>query len=297
MVEGFLLIRVLIVLFFAGCLAIPARADRSEFWRYAGGRPEFVGGVECDLPTNEELIHLHRKGYDVCFSPRLRTCIWVAYSLTPADISNRVGRVGGFRRDDDLAEKATNPKSYRGSGYDRGHMAPSQDMQYDIEVSRQSFWMGNIAPQTPRLNRGEWKRLEGLIHRKVVANSKGEVQARRVYVLTGPIVTKDAIDEFEKAEESWKNKGGPSSGENPPMLRPRAFWKIFKYGVSVEAVVMEQTTPDDFGPSGVSARSVTVGEISRLTGIVFFGGLSPELREFYNNICRPKYGENGSNAE
>ena len=280
--------RILTVVAFLCAFSPFAKADISEFWRYSGGRPEFVGGSKCALPKGEQLCHLKRKGYDVCYSPRLQTCVWVAYSLTPADVSNRVGRLGGFRRDDDLADSAPNPKSYAGSGFDRGHMAPSQDMQYSVEVSRQSFWMGNITPQTPRLNRGEWKKLEGFIHRKVVPNSRGEVAARRIYILTGPIFTKEAIDEFENAKEDWTAKGGEGSGEKPPMLRPRAFWKIFKCGVVVDSVIMEQSAPTDSSP--VSVKGVSVAEISELTGLSFFGNLSEDLRNFYISTSRPKCG-------
>ena len=109
-------------------------------------------------------------------------------------------------------------------------------------------------------------------------------------MLTGPIFTKEALDDFDRAQKEWKKQGGSDSGEPSPMFQPRMFWKIFKCGVVVEAVVMEQTTPKDSGPSGVSVKSVSVAEISKLTGLSFFGGMSEELRGFYLNTCRPKYG-------
>lgn len=289
MVEGVVLIAMLrkSLLFGGVALAWVASADTSLHWRYAGGKPQFVGSEECGIGKREVFEFRNRKGYDLCLIPRLQTCLWVAYSLTPSDVSNMVGRVGGFRKDDDLGELTVDPKRYAGQGFDRGHMAPSQDMQYDLEVSRQSFWMGNITPQTPRLNRGEWKRLEGLIHRKVVASSSGDVAARRVYVLTGPIFSKAVVREYEKAMSEYE-KGDRS--DKPPLIKPRSFWKIYKYGAAVEAVIMHQQVKGDSPSAETGARSVSVGEISKLTGISFFNGMNKDLRQFYMNYKRPLFG-------
>lgn len=266
------------------CLISSVRADENVFWRYAGGRPDFICGRRCALPAKEELKYLNRKGYDLCYSPRLKSCVWIAYALTPNDVTNQLGRIGYFRQDDDLLTETPSPKSYGGSGYDRGHMAPSQDMQYTEEVSRQSFWMGNIMPQLPRLNRGEWKRLEGKIHRKVVPNDHGEVESRRVYVMTGPVFTREAIRQYEKDVQMLKNTG---EGKEP-FLKPERYWKIFKYGVMVDAVVMDQ--------SG-NAQSVTVEEISQLTGLRFFQRMQDDLRAFYLRFKRPIYGNPYENEE
>jgi len=42
---------------------------------------------------------------------------------------------------------------YRGSGYDRGHLAPNGDMP-DPESQRESFTLANMIPQDPNNNRG-----------------------------------------------------------------------------------------------------------------------------------------------
>lgn len=46
------------------------------------------------------------------------------------------------------------------SGYDRGHMCPAADRSATLEGMRETFVMSNIAPQVPRLNRGEWQATE-----------------------------------------------------------------------------------------------------------------------------------------
>jgi DNA/RNA endonuclease G (NUC1) len=45
---------------------------------------------------------------------------------------------------------------YTNSGYDRGHMAPNGDFNNTTENALATFFIANIWPQTPELNRKEW---------------------------------------------------------------------------------------------------------------------------------------------
>jgi endonuclease G len=67
---------------------------------------------------------------------------------------------------------------YRGSGFDRGHMAPSGDMG-DAQDDYESFSLANILPQDGPLNRNGWADLEGYV--RDLTTKLGET-----YVVTGP---------------------------------------------------------------------------------------------------------------
>jgi len=49
---------------------------------------------------------------------------------------------------------------YTNSGYDRGHMAPNADFNDTYENALMTFFIGNIWPQTPQINRIEWLKTE-----------------------------------------------------------------------------------------------------------------------------------------
>jgi DNA/RNA endonuclease G (NUC1) len=53
-----------------------------------------------------------------------------------------------------------NHNNYTHSGYDRGHMAPNADFNDTYENAVLTFFIANIWPQTPELNRVRWLRTE-----------------------------------------------------------------------------------------------------------------------------------------
>ncbi len=71
---------------------------------------------------------------------------------------------------------------YRGSGYDRGHMAPAADFRYSAEAMSSSFLLSNMVPQYHNANAGVWSAIESFAREK--AGSLG-----RVTVISGPIVS------------------------------------------------------------------------------------------------------------
>ena len=49
---------------------------------------------------------------------------------------------------------------YTNTGFDRGHMCPSDDRDSTAEENRTTFFLTNIVPQAPRFNRQSWRLLE-----------------------------------------------------------------------------------------------------------------------------------------
>ena len=69
---------------------------------------------------------------------------------------------------------------YRGSGYDRGHLAPAADFKYSFTTMDNSFLLSNIAPQEPTFNQHAWNGLES-------ATRACAQQVRELTVLTGTL--------------------------------------------------------------------------------------------------------------
>ncbi len=86
---------------------------------------------------------------------------------------------------------------YKGSGFDRGHMAPGGDMA-TTEGMAQSFSLANMVPQAPENNRKTWASIEKST-RKYVSRAHGDV-----YVITGPIF--DSNPEMLGSNKVWVPK-------------------------------------------------------------------------------------------
>ena len=51
-------------------------------------------------------------------------------------------------------------RDFTNSGYDRGHMVPNADFNDTYENALKTFFIANVWPQTPEVNRVEWLRTE-----------------------------------------------------------------------------------------------------------------------------------------
>ena len=122
-------------------------------------------------------------GQVVAFNPIQNVSDWVAFRLRREDLlAGDAERTDKFLPDPKVAEEHRVVDSdYKGTGYDRGHLAPAASMKWSPEAMRQSFFMSNIAPQVGvRLNRHIWKSLE--LRMRQWACERG-----LLYVVTGPL--------------------------------------------------------------------------------------------------------------
>ncbi len=122
------------------------------------------------------------KGFDLGYNEAGEQASWVVYVLTRDEVENgSISRTDNFRSDTSISTGSASLADYRGSGYDRGHLAPAGDMKWDREAMSQSFLLSNMSPQSPSFNRGIWKKLEQEVR-------KWAVEKDSIYVVTGPVL-------------------------------------------------------------------------------------------------------------
>jgi endonuclease G len=95
------------------------------------------------------------------FSDNLGEPNWASWDLTSGDVGS-VTRSTSFYTDTNLPPNFYRVKTgdYTNSGYDRGHMCPSDDRTDTVADNKMVFFMSNIVPQRPDLNQGPWEALE-----------------------------------------------------------------------------------------------------------------------------------------
>lgn len=138
------------------------------------------GHVAFGLPGREDHL-LCREGYAVGYDYERKGPNWVAYRITGESVVKKQKRSNRFKVDRELPENArATLTDYRGSGYDRGHMAPAATVDFSRESMQESFLLSNMTPQLPGLNRQGWRHLEAYV--REWAMERGEL-----YVVTGAL--------------------------------------------------------------------------------------------------------------
>jgi len=121
-------------------------------------------------------------GFDLGYNETYEQAAWVAYVLTRSEIeSGDADRTDDFRPDTTISTGSALLSDYRGSGFDRGHLAPAGDMKWSRTAMSESFLMSNMSPQVPSFNRGIWKKLEEQVRQWALEKDS-------LFVVTGPVL-------------------------------------------------------------------------------------------------------------
>lgn len=178
---------------------------------------------------------------------------WVAYELTSKRLSGKwVNRTNDFRPDPLVKTGSATPEDYRGSHYDRGHLAPAGDMAFSNDAMSQSFFMTNIAPQVSGFNKGIWRELEELTR-------DWARHFKHLHVVTGPVLTQGVDYEI---------------GDNGVAVPP-AFYKVLLDLREPELKAIAFVVPNVASDERIEKFATSVDAVEELTGIDFFPNLMP----------------------
>jgi len=100
-----------------------------------------------------------------------------------------------FKNDDSRLECATD-LDYKGSIYDKGHLANAEDFAFDCAKDELTFRYYNCLPQTTNLNRGIWKTKETLI--------REWSQKEKLYIVCGGFFANTKLGNIVVPSYCWK---------------------------------------------------------------------------------------------
>ncbi len=176
------------------------------------------------------------------------------HRLTKESIKGRQKRTNNFKKDDRIYP-TVGSRDYRGSGFNRGHLAPAGDMKLNRTAMSATFYMTNMSPQRSSFNSGVWAALESGIRKQVL--KRGDA-----LVITAPILT------------PFTNYPRIRSG----VSIPEEYYKIAYF--PDEQIMLAFLIPN-FSQKGKKYQTfqVTVDELERITGTDFFKELDDEVED------------------
>lgn len=215
----------------------------------------FLSAQSLEIPfvTNPDAV-VEKEYYTLQYNEIFEQADWVAYELTREELEGSVARKDAFRSDPDVATESAGLKDYKGSGYDRGHLAPAADMKMTAQSMKDSFFMSNMSPQNPSLNRGIWKELEGDVR-------EWAMEFGAVYVVTGPILTEDSY---------------PVIGPNEVAV-PDYYFKVILDYSEPELKGIAFVLPNKRREGALAEFALTIDEAEEATGLDFFPLLADDI--------------------
>jgi len=202
------------------------------------------------IPSDNLVKHTY---YSLSYNEEFEQANWVYYTLTDKMV-NEGGeeRSNKFKADQKVATGSAKSSDYTKSGYDRGHLCPAADMDFNPIAMEESFLMSNICPQAPDFNRGIWKELESEVR-------NWAKKERKIYVVTGPVFN--------------DNKGTIGASR---VLVPGYFFKII-YDETDKPKIIAFVFPNRKSDRPLTDFAVPVDEAEKLTGFDFFSQLPDEM--------------------
>lgn len=207
---------------------------------------------------------IERPYYTIRYNEEHEQAMWVAYKLVADSLAQPTfDRKDDFREDTRVRTGSASLADYKGSGYDRGHLAPAADFSYDEFALSQSFYMSNMSPQDPSFNRGIWKKLEDQVRDWAKANNA-------IYVVTGPVL----------------NKKFKTIGKNEVSV-PEYYYKIVLDIEKPEVKAIAFLMKNEKSSAELSSFVVTIDEIEKLTQLDFFPSIPDELENALEATKQP----------
>ncbi len=232
---------------FVVCASIAAAAQTRCHLQYLNGRAPFFLNKRLAAKT----LQICYQGYDLIYSGVTRTPLTSAEHLTRRRLTIRhPRRVNAFHPDPNIsAAQRSELRDYAGSGYDRGHMAPSGDMATQ-QSQEESFSLGNMVPQNHNNNTQLWEAIEAAT--RTLAKHEGQL-----YTVTGPIFYGSVLKRI-----------------NRRILVPTYIYKaVYDPRRNQAAAYLVKNAP------GMHYAVISIAKLESLSGIDPFPGLAKNIKE------------------
>ena len=207
----------------------------------------------------EPPLVINHKDYTLAYDGRLRGASWVYEELTADSLENNADRSKfDFVEDPYIPSHLRATKQdFAGSGYDRGHLRPAANGKSSEEAMRDTFYLSNISPQHPQLNRQYWLKLEKYVRELTKSFDT-------LYIITGPLFLS------QKMEDGKRYVHYEVIGKNEVAV-PTHFFKVIqaKKGAAykTEAYIIPNTAIEPGTP--LQSFSVTLEKVEKVAGLSF----------------------------
>lgn len=222
---------------------------------------EYLFNVRSTPGLSENIIEYD--GFTVSYNPDHHIPNWVFWELTADEAAGTEPR-GTFAPDPDV-DNCPLPTDYAHTGYDRGHICPAGDMKWNKDAMRQCFYMTNMVPQDPSLNRGAWNNLEQKCRQRALSDSA-------ILIISGPILSKGKEDISEYLSRRR-------------VAVPKRLFKVVFSPYAERPRMIGFIMPNEPLKGGMQPYAVSVDSVEAVSGMDFFSWLPDSIENALEKEC------------
>jgi endonuclease G, mitochondrial len=216
---------------------------------------------------------LIKNQYALSYNASRGTANWASWHLSTA-WKGTSARTDAFKTDASLPTGfyQVKPTDYVGSGFDRGHLCPSDDRDASFDDNEATFLMTNMVPQAPGNNRGPWKDLEEYTRKIVAAGNEAYIVAgvsgewgtgaegRRKYL---------AYEKITVPETIWK----------VILILPLGSNDASRTDETARVIAVAMPNKESVSGTSWGEYRVSVDDLESLTGYDFLSNVSPSVQK------------------
>jgi|GEM_PF-5332374 len=130
-------------------------------FKYEIFKEKIDNNLLAELLSDLNYKELDYKNYKAYLDCNKNLTLLTVVEITKEEVeAENTKRKNNFKVDPRFKECQVHPDLYKNTGYDKGHMVSNDTINFTEQGMQESFFMSNMVPQSPSLNRGVWKKIE-----------------------------------------------------------------------------------------------------------------------------------------